>query len=164
MSDHEKHDHKHDHKDDPGRAVAALFQTKAEGKAAIAALHKAKMTHTWFGTTSIAATSTGDEAVTVESGGFFSGTESLVEALVSHGVLGDEARELEGQIQAGNVVVSVDPKDHGKAEAIDLLTHLGGRVANGSSADWGAWPASSTMGGSDTNLDDEFEEVYFARR
>ena len=42
MADHDKHD-----KNDQDRTIAALFQSRAEARATIAALHKAKYSHTW---------------------------------------------------------------------------------------------------------------------
>ena len=164
MADHDNRKN-HDHKHEPGRSMVALFQSRAEGRSAISALHKAKYTHTWLGATSVAETAGGNEAVTVEKGGFFSGTESLVEALVSKGVLGDEARAIEGRVESGNVVVSVDPKDRALDEAARIIEQHGGRLGGklmGEGA-WGAWPTSAADA-TDLNGDDAFEEMLFERR
>jgi hypothetical protein len=158
MSDHDKHDHKNE----PGRSVAALFQSRAEARAAVSALHKAKYTHTWMGTTSIAETSTGDAAVTVETGGFFSGTESLVDALVKQGVLGDTARALEARVEPGNAVVTVDPKDKATSEVLSIIEMHGGRTLTGSSASWTAWPSPGLL--PDFVGEENYAEETFARR
>lgn len=136
-------DHKHDR--EPGRSIAARFTSPAEAREAVAALHKAHYTHTWLGTTSVAIASGGDETVTVESGGgFFSQTHSLVDALVSHGVLGDTAREIERALDPGDALVTVDPKDRDVLEAISLLEQHGGRIAGTTiDADADLWLAPS---------------------
>ncbi len=159
MADHDKHDK------EPDRTIAALFQSRAEARATIAALHKAKYSHTWLGSTSVAETAGGEEAVTVESGGFFSGTQSLVDALVSRGVTGDAARSLEHRVEPGNALLTVDPKDRDLREALDIIEAHGGRSAHalGSGSEWGAWPATGRTF-TDLNGDEEFEEALFMRR
>jgi hypothetical protein len=162
MADHEKHEHT----DEYGRTIAALFQSREEARSAVKPLHKAHYKQTWIGTTSIAEKASGDPVTTVETGGFFSGTESLIDTLVKRGVHGDAARSLETRIEPGNAVLTVDPKDHGSQEAIDILTRHGGRVASGaSSPDWGAWPPPLDMSDALDGLDDEeFEEALYSRR
>ena len=160
MADHDKHD-----KHEQDRTIAALFQSRAEARATIAALHKAKYSHTWLGSTSVAETAGGDETVTVETGGFFSGTQSLVDALVSRGVTGDAARRLEHRVEAGNALLTVDPKDRDLREALDIIEAHGGRSAHalGAGSEWGAWPATGRTF-TDLNGDEEFEEALFMRR
>jgi hypothetical protein len=128
--DENGNDRNHKNKSESGRSIAARFGSAAEAREAIAALHKEHYTHTWLGTTSVAKTDTGDEAVTVESGGgFFSQTHSLVDALVSHGVLGDTARKIEATIEPGEALLTVDPKDRDVLEAISLVEQHGGHIA-----------------------------------
>ncbi len=142
MADILKRDDKHNH--EPGRSIVARFASEAEAREAIAALHKAHYTHTWLGVTSVAVTSGGDEAVTVESGGFFSKSESLVDALVAHGVLGDTAREMERTLNPGDALLTVDPKDRDALEATSLLEQHGGHIAgHGADADTDLWLAPS---------------------
>lgn len=165
METRETHD-KHERKDDPRRTIIALFASRAEGREAIAALHKANYKHTWLGTTSLADTPRG-ETVTVESGGFFSGTQSLVEALVSRGVNGAAAHRLEGEIEPGNALLTLDPKDEDPAQALAIMQSYGGRVAGGEDG----FGTTASIGGAGTRavqtpLDDdvEWEEVIFYQR
>ncbi len=116
------------------RSVVALFGSAEEARQAIAALHKSHFTHTWLGMTSLAENSRGDAAVTVEStGGFFSKTESLVDALVKHGVHGDTARIVESDIEPGSAVVTIDPKKRDASEATAIVREFGGKLPNESS-------------------------------
>ena len=165
MADHDKHDH-HDQGAEPWRAIAALFQSREEARAAIKGLHKADYKHTWLGTTSIGEKASGEETVTVETGGFFAGSESLVDSLVKRGVPGESARMLESYIEPGNAVLTVDMKDREPQEAIDVITLHGGRVAGQSSADaWGAWPSRvGTTSPTDSSADEAFEEITYSRR
>jgi hypothetical protein len=131
FSEHKSEAPNDEHQDhESGPSIVARFESQAEARGALKALHKAHYTHTWLGTTSVATTSTGEEALTVESSsGFFSHTHSLVDALVSHGVLGDIAREIERTIVPGDALLTVDPKDRAAAEAISLLERYGGHIA-----------------------------------
>ena len=123
-------DHEHQHEREPGRAIVARFESPAEARTAVGALHKAHYTHTWLGTTSVATTGGGNETITVESGsGFFSETHSLVDALVSHGVIGATAREIERTLEAGDALITVDPKDRDVLGAISLIEQYGGHIA-----------------------------------
>ncbi len=124
---------KHDGTNQPGRASVAVFSSRAEAREAIAALHKAHFTHTWLGVTSVAATTGGEQTMTVESqsGGFFSDTQSLVDAFVSRGVLGTTAREIEDRIAPGEALVIVDPKDKAVDEAVAILEEHGGQLGAG---------------------------------
>jgi len=150
---------------DSERTVVAVFQSRGEARSAIAALHKAKFTHTWLGTTSIAQTAGGDETLTVESGGFFAGSQSLVDALVSHGVTGDAARELDGRIESGHALLTVNPKDKDITEAVGIIREHGGRIASDpSSYDGDPWPSSTTSDDAYPGGDEEFEEMIFMRR
>ncbi len=171
MANDEKRDREHE----SGRSIVAIFQSRAEGHEAIGALHKAHFKTSWLGTTSIAETDRGDEAVTVETGGFFSSAQSLVDALVTRGVSGESARALEGEIEPGNALVTVDPKDRPADEASEILERFGGRVygSRGASA---ARPrttsgsttttvyAPSSAGGSVDADAAEVEEETFYRR
>ncbi len=163
MINYEKQDH--EQKAESERTLVAVFQSRGEARSAIAALHKAKYTHTWLGTTSIAEKAGGDEALTVETGGFFADSQSLVDALVSHGVTSDAARMFEGRIEAGNAILTVNPKDRHVTEPADIIREHGGRIASGmSNHDWDTWPSSTTSADSYQLGDDEFEELHFVRR
>lgn len=153
----------HERKDEPARAIVARFQSRSEAREAISALHKAKYKHTWLGTTSVAETPSG-ETITVESGGFFSGTESLVDALVSRGVPGETARNLEGALDAGDALVTIDPKDEDPATALDILRSYGGEVAGGQSvrATRRDFAMPETDGSRDADF--EYEEAVFFQR
>ena len=161
-------DLKHDH--EAGRAIAARFASASEARAAVAALHKAHYTHTWLGTTSVAVASGGTETVTVDSGGgFFSQTHSLVDALVTHGVLGQTAREIERNIDPGEALVTVDPKDRDALQAISLLEQHGAHIAGHTTdADADLWIAPSqtrrtTLTVVDPALDYGSEDAFFRR-
>ncbi len=163
MMNYEKQ--REDQKDESARTVVAVFQSRGEARSAIAALHKAKYTHTWLGTTSIAQTADGDEALTVETGGFFAGSQSLIDALVSHGVASDAAHRLEGRVVSGNAILTLHSKDRDVTEAADIIGEHGGRIAGDTSSnDWDPWPASASSADSAQVGDDEFEELIFVRR
>lgn len=168
MTNDHKHDHDHDNK--AGRSIAARFKSTAEARAAIAALHKAHYTHTWLGTTSVAVASGGEETVIVESGGgFFSHTQSLIDALVSHGVLGDTARQIEPTLDPGDALVTVDPKDRDILEATSLLEQHGGHIAGHTTdADSDLWLApsqarASTTAPIDPSVQYGAEDAFFQR-
>lgn len=73
--------------------------------------------------------------MTVESAGsFFSQkSQTLVDALVEHGVHGDVARRVASGIRPGDalVTVTIDSDKHSPDEAIDILQRCGGRVEDG---------------------------------
>lgn len=142
-----KNKDKHNHAAEAGRSIVARFESPAEAREAIAALHKAHYTKTWMGATSVARTSTGDEAVTVDGGGFLSSTQRLVDALVTRGVLGDTARQVEQQIKPGDALVTLDLQDKDSAVAQNILAthgaHLAGDESYGAATDGGFWHASS---------------------
>lgn len=52
-------------------AVAGVFGSREEARHALGELHKAHFRHVWLGVTSVATTSQGDAAMTVESAGSF---------------------------------------------------------------------------------------------
>ena len=163
MADNHDHDRKHDKPEFP--ASVAVFGSQAEARAAIAALHKAHYTHTWLGATSLAETDRGEETVRVETGGFFSGTESLVDALVKHGVHGDAARAIETGIEPGDAVVTVDPKNKDPQEALALLEGHGGRIGNASFANAsGLSGARASTALLPREADAAWEEETFYRR
>jgi len=94
---------------------------------------------------------------------------------VTRGVSGESARALEGEIEPGNALVTVDPKDRPADEASEILERFGGRVygSRGASA---ARPrttsgsttttvyAPSSAGGSVDADAAEVEEETFYRR
>lgn len=173
MLNDQKHenDHKHDKDHKAGRSIAARFTSVAEAREAITALHKAHYTHTWLGTTSVAVATGGDETVTVESGsGFFSQTQSLVDALVAHGVLGDTARQIERSLDPGDALITVDPKDRDVLEATSLIEQHGGHIAgNAADADSDLWlaptqPRSAIRAAMDPAADYGEEAAFFERR
>ena len=166
MAEHDTHDKRDKHQ--PGRASVAVFASRAEAREAISALHAAHFGHTWLGVTSVAATTGGEPTMTVESpaGGFFSDTQSLVDAFVSRGVLGDTAREVEASIAPGEALVIVDPKDQDPSDAVMILEehggHVGGRVRRTGTI---VRPATAmTAATSDVRDADELDEEMFYRR
>jgi hypothetical protein len=163
MMNYEEHDrHKRDERE---ATIVAVFPSRAEARSAIASLHKEKYTHTWLGTTSVAEAAGGDETLTVESGGFFAGSQSLVDALVSHGASGDIARRLEGQIEPGYAIVTINPKDKDVAPVVDIVKEHGGRLGNDAmSDDWSDWTAAKQSYLADSLDADEIEELVFLRR
>ena len=150
-------EHKHDSKNEPGRALAARFASAAEAREAVAALHKAHYKHTWFGATSVGVDNTGTPKVTVEShDGLLSETHGLVDALVSHGVLGDTARSIEHDLQPGEALVTVEPKDRDVRGAIAILEEHGGSV-DGRTFEAGMWASDVTTRGNASTIQPPFE-------
>ena len=162
MLNYEKHDqHQREERE---ATVVAVFASRAEARSAIAGLHKAKYTHTWLGTTSVAEADGGDQTLTVESGGFFAGSQSLVDALVSHGVTGEKARALEGRIEPGDAILTIDPKDKDIEPAVQIVKEHGGNTDIAAARDeWGSWDAENRGTISDP-VDIEIEELLFRRR
>jgi len=166
MADDHKHEHNHDHKHEPGRSTVAIFGSRAEAREAMAALHKAHFTHTWLGTTSMAQADGGAETLTVESaqsGGFFGGTGSLVDALVSHGVLGDTARQVEATVEPGDALLTLDPKDKDLSEALSIIEAHGGRIGGRTYATPFARTARTSLGMEYPAESDYAEETFYRR-
>ena len=133
MNDDKKDDKKHDK--EPGRAIAAVFASREEAHQALGALHKAHFRKVWFGVTSVATTSQGTSAMTVEDTGFFSQkSQGLVDALVEHGVDGSAARRVVANVQPGNALLTVDPEKHDPSEAAEILNRFGARIEGGAMA------------------------------
>ena len=135
MNDDKPDDKNNEHDKEPARAIAAVFGSREEAHQALGALHKAHFRKVWFGVTSIATTSQGTPAMTVEDAGFFSQkSQGLVDALVEHHVDGNAARGLVSKVEPGNALLTVDPEKHDPSEAMDILTRCGGRVEGGVAA------------------------------
>jgi hypothetical protein len=162
MINYEKHEKDQQHEAE--HTIVAVFESRAEARSAIAALHKAKYTHTWLGTTSIAETAGGDETLTVETSGFFAGSQSLVDALVSHGVSGNTARSLDGRMEPGNALLTINPKDKDPGEAIVIVERNGGRVGGMASSSWEPWSSPPSGGDSAMYGDEDFDEIVFVYR
>ena len=169
---HGDRDKRDDKKDDdaPGRAIAAVFGSREEAHQALGALHKAHFRKVWFGVTSVATTSQGTSAMTVEDTGFFSQkSQGLVDALVERGVDGNAARQLVTGIEPGQGVVTVDPDKHDPSDAIEILGRFGGRVQTGTTAYAGSAAATrerlrddaTSTGGVDEDLPQWEEEPFY---
>jgi hypothetical protein len=119
------------HNHEPKAAVGAVFGSREEARKALAELHKAHYLKSWFGVTSVATDSHGDQTITAESGSgmFFSqNSMGLVDALVGHGIDADAACDLEADIEPGEAVVTVETGDRDPSEAIAILERNGGRT------------------------------------
>jgi hypothetical protein len=110
----------------PSDATGAIFGSREEARGAIASLHKNHFLDTWSGITSLAVKD-GGEVVAIEQPGFFSlKSQTLVDALVEHGIQAETANGIEPGITAGETIVIVTPGDRDANEAQQLLQDAGG--------------------------------------
>ena len=146
------------------RVIAALFPSRQDARDAIKLLHKAHYTHTWLGTTSLAVTSAGDETIALEDaspGLFFSKkSQSLVDALVDHGVAGEVARAIAPLITVGTAVLVLDPKDKDPREAETIIEDAGGEIASEGLESLGGQFGTGVGAGLEDEDDDVDDDVY----
>lgn len=178
MNNLKLHDDKHDKHDShaakPKDAVSAIFQSREEARQALHALHKAHFKKSWFGVTSVAKNSHGEETLTAEqaTGTFFSqNAVGLIDALVAHGIEGDVARRIEATIEAGEAIVTVETENRDPIEAVEILERFGGMTEvakNGRAADVSRTSANTAP--IDSVYDDDTvempvweEDVFYSR-
>jgi pyrroline-5-carboxylate reductase len=111
-------------------SVSAIFASRETARQAVASLHAHHFRSVWSGVTSLTERDGGAETVAIEAPGFFSlKSQSLVDALVEHGVDAETARGIEPIIAAGEVIVIVDPGERDASEAARLLEADGGELS-----------------------------------
>jgi hypothetical protein len=153
------------------RAIAAVFETRDDARQAVKQLHERHITHTWFGTASVAEKDGGEETVAIDRPGFFSSNaRNLVDALEERGVAPETARALETAIEPGQVILTVEPRDKDDSEVAAILQDAGGELVDelvsrgGRAGDGRTTRRAETFGEEFVDEDlpaDYYEEIFY---